>query len=82
MFSRDLIERVVATFVQASLGAMASNSMFDLGVDQWKMMAGAGVAARLGVAAGAHRCDAEWNQPVAQVGWLAGGEYDAGVRQK
>ena len=43
MFSRDLVERVVATFVQASLGAMTSNSMFDLGVDQWMMMAGAGI---------------------------------------
>ena len=53
MFSRDLIERVVATFVQASLGAMTSNSMFDLGVDQWKMMAGAGVAAAISVLKGA-----------------------------
>ena len=34
MFSRDLVERVVATFVQASLGAMTSNSMFDLGVGE------------------------------------------------
>ena len=45
MITKDLIERVVATFVQAAIGAMSSNSMFDLGVDQWKMMAGAGVAA-------------------------------------
>ena len=52
MFSRDLVERVVATFVQASLGAMTSNSMFDLGVDQWKMMAGAGVAAAISVLKG------------------------------
>ena len=54
MFSRDLVERVVATFVQASLGAMTSNSMFDLGVDQWKMMAGAGVAAVVELAAFVH----------------------------
>ena len=53
MFSRDLVERVIATFVQASLGAMTSNSMFDLGVDQWKMMAGAGVAAAISVLKGA-----------------------------
>jgi hypothetical protein len=53
MFSRDLVERVVATFVQASLGAMTSNSMFDLGVDQWKMMAGAGIAAAISVLKGA-----------------------------
>mgnify|MGYP001353528667 CR=1 FL=1 len=53
MFTKDLVERVVATFVQASLGAMTSNSMFDLGVDQWKMMAGAGVAAAISVLKGA-----------------------------
>ena len=53
MFTKDLVERVVATFVQASLGAMTSNSMFDLGVDQWKMMAGAGVAAAVSVIKGA-----------------------------
>ena len=52
MFSRDLVERVLATFVQAALGAMTSNSMFDLGVDQWKMMAGAGVAAAISVLKG------------------------------
>ena len=53
MFSRDLVERVLATFVQAALGAMTSNSMFDLGVDQWKMMAGAGIAAAISVIKGA-----------------------------
>ena len=53
MFTKDLVERVVANFVQASLGAMTSNSMFDLGVDQWKMMAGAGVAAAISVLKGA-----------------------------
>ena len=53
MFTKDLLERVVATFVQASLGAMTSNSMFDLGVDQWKMMAGAGIAAAISVLKGA-----------------------------
>ena len=53
MITKDLVERVVATFVQASLGAMTSNSMFDLGVDQWKMMAGAGVAAAISVLKGA-----------------------------
>ena len=31
MITRDLIERVVATFVQAAIGAMSSHSMFDLG---------------------------------------------------
>ena len=53
MITKDLVERVLATFVQAALGAMASNSMFDLGVDQWKMMAGAGIAAAVSVLKGA-----------------------------
>ena len=53
MITKDLVERVLATFVQAALGAMTSNSMFDLGVDQWKMMAGAGVAAAISVLKGA-----------------------------
>ncbi len=53
MITKDLVERVVATFVQAALGAMTSNSMFDLGVDQWKMMAGAGIAAAISVLKGA-----------------------------
>ncbi|MBO92333.1 MAG: hypothetical protein CMM27_10505 [Rhodospirillaceae bacterium] len=53
MITKDLVERVVATFVQAAIGAMSSNSMFDLGVDQWKMMAGAGVAAAVSVIKGA-----------------------------
>ena len=53
MITRDLCERVVAPFVHAAIGAMSSNSMFDLGVDQWKMMAGAGVAAAVSVLKGA-----------------------------
>jgi|TARA_Y100000310_G_scaffold56425_1_gene51822 hypothetical protein len=53
MLTKDLVERVVATFVQASLGAMTSNSIFDLGVDQWKMVVGAGVAAAISVLKGA-----------------------------
>ena len=53
MITKDLVERVLATFVQAALGAMTSNSMFDLGVDQWKMMAGAGIAAAISVIKGA-----------------------------
>ena len=53
MITKDLVERVLATFVQAALGAMTSNSMFDLGVAQWKMMAGAGIAAAISVLKGA-----------------------------
>ena len=53
MFTRDLAERMSATFIEAALGAMASNSVFDLGVSQWKLVAGAGIAAALSVLKGA-----------------------------
>lgn len=53
MLTKDLVERVAATFVQAALGAVTSNSIFDLGVDQWKMVVGAGVAAAISVLKGA-----------------------------
>ena len=46
------------------------------------VLAGAGVAARLGVAPGAHHRDTKRDQPVAQAGWFAGREHDTGVRQK
>ena len=53
MFSKDLFERVASTFVQAAIGAMGTNSVLDLGVDQWKMVLAAGVAAGLSVLKGA-----------------------------
>jgi hypothetical protein len=53
MFTRDLAERMSATFIEAALGAIASNSVFDLGVSQWKLVAGAGIAAALSVLKGA-----------------------------
>ena len=53
MFNRDLLERVVATFIQAAIGAMSANSMFDMGVNQWKMIVGAGLAAAVSVVKGA-----------------------------
>ena len=40
-----------------------------------------GVAARLGVAAGAHHGDAEWQQRVAQNGGFARAEHDAHLRE-
>ncbi|SVB99638.1 uncharacterized protein METZ01_LOCUS252492, partial [marine metagenome] len=46
------------------------------------VVAGAGVAARLGVAPGAHHGDTQWNQPVAKARRFAGGEDDAGVWHK
>jgi len=53
MFNRDLLERVAATFIQAAIGAMSANSMFDMGVNQWKMIVGAGFAAAVSVVKGA-----------------------------
>ena len=53
LFNRDLLERVVATFIQAAIGSMSANSMFDMGVSQWKMVVGAGLAAAVSVLKGA-----------------------------
>ena len=53
MFNRDLLERVAATFAQAAIGAVGTNSVLDLGVDNWKMVLSAGVAAALSVIMGA-----------------------------
>tara|TARA_Y100000310_G_scaffold221767_1_gene223382 strand:- start:379 stop:585 length:207 start_codon:yes stop_codon:yes gene_type:complete len=53
MFSKDLLERTAATFVQAAIGAVGTNSVMDLGVDQWKMVLAAGVSAALAVLKGA-----------------------------
>ena len=52
MFTKDLFERLAATFVQAALGAQVSNTMFDLGVGEWRVMAGAGFAAAFAVLKG------------------------------
>ena len=53
MFNRDLLERVAATFAQAAIGAVGTNSVLDLGVDNWKMVLSAGGAAALSVIKGA-----------------------------
>ena len=53
MFSKDLFERGAATFAQAAIGAVGTNSVLDLGVDNWKMVLSAGVAAALSVLKGA-----------------------------
>jgi len=53
MFNRDLVERVVATFVQAAAGAIGTNGVLDLGVDNWKLVLSSGVAAALSVVKGA-----------------------------
>lgn len=53
MFNRDLLERTAATFAQAAIGAVGTNSVMDLGVEQWKMVLAAGVSAALAVVKGA-----------------------------
>ena len=53
MFNRDLLERVASTFAQAAIGAVGTNSVLDLGVDNWKMVLSAGAAAALSVLMGA-----------------------------
>ena len=53
MFNKDLLERVASTFAQAAIGAVGTNSVVDLGVDNWKMVLSAGVAAALSVIKGA-----------------------------
>jgi len=52
MFNRDLLERTASTFVQAAIGAVGTNSVMDLGVEQWKMVLAAGVSAALAVVKG------------------------------
>tara|TARA_R100001082_G_scaffold68250_2_gene38671 strand:+ start:807 stop:1034 length:228 start_codon:yes stop_codon:yes gene_type:complete len=49
---RDLGERTISTFVQASIGAMGTNSVMDLGVENWKMVVAAGVSAAVAVVKG------------------------------
>lgn len=53
MFSKDLVERVVATFLQAALGVLSADRLFDLGVAEWKVAVAAGLAAALAVVKGA-----------------------------
>jgi len=49
---RDVAERSFATFIQAALGAIGTNSLMDLGVDQWKMVVMAGASSALAVIKG------------------------------
>jgi len=52
MLSKDLVERVVATFLQAALGVLSADQLFDLGAEQWELAVGAGFAAVLSVLKG------------------------------
>ena len=50
--SCSMAERTIATFLQAAIGAMGTNSVMDLGVDNWKMIVAAGVSAAVAVIKG------------------------------
>ena len=49
---KDLIERVVSTFLQATGGMIAVDQIVDMGADQWKLVLGAGGAAVLSMLKG------------------------------
>lgn len=49
---KDLLERVVSTFVQATAGMIAVDQLVDMGAAQWKLVAGAGGAAVLSMLKG------------------------------
>jgi len=49
---KDLLERTVASGVQGCVAALGTNSVLDMGVDQWKLIAMGGVTAALAVVKG------------------------------
>ena len=49
---KDLLERVVSTFIQATAGMIAVDQIVDMGADQWKLVLGAGGAAVLSMLKG------------------------------
>ena len=49
---KDLLERVVSTFLQATGGMIAVDQIVDMGADQWKLVLGAGGAAVLSMLKG------------------------------
>ena len=48
----DLLERVISTFVQATAGMIGVDQIIDMGVSEWKLVAGAGGAAVLSMLKG------------------------------
>jgi len=49
---RDVFERSIATFFQAAIGAIGTNSVMSLGIENWKMVVAAGASAALAVIKG------------------------------
>jgi hypothetical protein len=49
---KDLLERVISTFVQATAGMIGADQIVDMGVSEWKLIVGAGGAAVLSMLKG------------------------------
>ena len=49
---KDLLERVISTFVQATAGMIGVDQIVDMGVSEWKLIVGAGGAAVLSMLKG------------------------------
>ena len=49
---KDLLERVISTFIQATAGMIAVDQIVDMGAAEWKLIMGAGGAAVLSMLKG------------------------------
>jgi hypothetical protein len=49
---KDLAERCIATFIQATVGTLGTNSIIDMGVSEWKLILASGGAAVLSLLKG------------------------------
>jgi len=49
---KDLLERVISTFIQATAGMIAVDQIVDMGAAEWKLILGAGGAAVLSMLKG------------------------------
>ena len=49
---KDLLERVISTFIQATAGMIAVDQIVDMGAAEWKLIMGAGCAAVLSMLKG------------------------------
>ena len=49
---KDLLERVISTFIQSCAGMLAVDSIATMNVSEWKIVLGAGAASALSVLKG------------------------------
>ena len=64
---KDLLERVISTFVQATAGMIGVDQIIDMGVSEWKLVAGAGGAAVLSMLKGYFAARFTGNDPCSLV---------------